>query len=155
MEPKESVSMLYVWSPLTDSPSQQRLGNESMRQFDACALCLNKARQPLACNEGHLFCKECVYTDLRMYLPICRGTPQPTLPVTQKKDIKRQKEKLEALKREAEAEKQKAKEAARDRVLLEFEKGQRSLGSAGTALTTSGELSQDGMWTFAPRNVSY
>lgn len=35
-----------------------------MRQFDACALCLNRAREPLACNEGHLFCKECVYTDL-------------------------------------------------------------------------------------------
>ena len=37
-----------------------------MRQFDACALCLNKAKNPMACNEGHLFCKECVYTDLRM-----------------------------------------------------------------------------------------
>jgi hypothetical protein len=35
-----------------------------MRRFDACALCLNGAREPLACNEGHLFCKECVYTDL-------------------------------------------------------------------------------------------
>ena len=35
-----------------------------MRRFDACALCLNAAREPLACNEGHLFCKECVYTDL-------------------------------------------------------------------------------------------
>jgi nitric oxide synthase-interacting protein len=43
---------------------KQRLGNESMRRFDACALCLNAAREPLACNEGHLFCKECVYTDL-------------------------------------------------------------------------------------------
>jgi nitric oxide synthase-interacting protein len=44
---------------------QQRLGNESMRRFDCCALCLQRAREPLACNEGHLFCKECVYTDLR------------------------------------------------------------------------------------------
>ena len=35
-----------------------------MRRFDACALCLNRAREPLACNQGHLFCKECVYTDL-------------------------------------------------------------------------------------------
>jgi nitric oxide synthase-interacting protein len=48
---------------------QKRLGNESMRRFDACVLCLNRAREPLACNEGHLFCKECVYTDLRE--PIC------------------------------------------------------------------------------------
>jgi nitric oxide synthase-interacting protein len=44
---------------------QQRLGNESMRRFDCCALCLQRAREPLACKEGHLFCKECVYTDLR------------------------------------------------------------------------------------------
>lgn len=36
-----------------------------MRRFDACALCLNSAREPVACNEGHLFCKECAYTDLR------------------------------------------------------------------------------------------
>lgn len=35
-----------------------------MRRFDACALCLNRAREPLACDEGHLFCKECAYTDL-------------------------------------------------------------------------------------------
>ncbi len=35
-----------------------------MRRFDSCALCLASAREPLACNEGHLFCKECAYTDL-------------------------------------------------------------------------------------------
>lgn len=58
--------------------------------------------------------------------------------VTQKQDIKKQKEKLEALKKEAELEKARAKEAARERVLFEFEKGQRSLGSAVKTLTTSG-----------------
>ena len=36
-----------------------------MRKFDACALCLQRARDPVACQEGHLFCKECAYTDLR------------------------------------------------------------------------------------------
>lgn len=35
-----------------------------MKQYDACALCLQKVRDPVACSEGHLFCKECVYTDL-------------------------------------------------------------------------------------------
>ncbi|GLB39693.1 putative zinc-finger of nitric oxide synthase-interacting protein [Lyophyllum shimeji] len=67
----------------------------------------------MTCNEGHLFCKECVYTDL----------------LSQKKDIQRQKNKLEALKLEAEEEKARAKEAARERVLRDFEKGQ--LGLAG------------------------
>ncbi|KAI0251884.1 hypothetical protein BJV78DRAFT_1125590 [Lactifluus subvellereus] len=99
----------------------QRLGNESMRRFDACALCLQRARDPVACQEGHLFCKECAYTDL----------------LAQKKDIKRQKERLEALKKEAEQEKTRAKEAARERVLAEFEKGQLGL-AAVAAVTTSG-----------------
>lgn len=35
-----------------------------MRPFNACSLCLERARTPLACNEGHLFCTECVFTDL-------------------------------------------------------------------------------------------
>jgi nitric oxide synthase-interacting protein len=57
--------------------------------------------------------------------------------VAQRKDIKRQKERLEALKKEAEQEKLKAKEAARERVLADFEKGQLGLASAA-AVTTSG-----------------
>ncbi|KAH7928868.1 hypothetical protein BV22DRAFT_1030262 [Leucogyrophana mollusca] len=92
---------------------RQRLGNESMRNFDACALCLQRVREPLACDQGHLFCKECAYTDL----------------LTQKKDIKRQKDRLELLKREAEEEKERAKEAARERVLRDFEKGQLGLSA--------------------------
>lgn len=60
-----------------------------------------------------------------------------TRSVAQKKDIKRQKVRLEALKKEAEQEKVKAKEAARERVLADFEKGQ--LGhAAAAAVTTSG-----------------
>lgn len=35
-----------------------------MRRFDACALCLQRARDPVACHKGHLFCKECALTDL-------------------------------------------------------------------------------------------
>ena len=57
--------------------------------------------------------------------------------MTQKKDIKRQKERLEALKKEVEQEKARAKEAARERVLADFEKGQLGL-AAVPAVTTSG-----------------
>jgi nitric oxide synthase-interacting protein len=60
-----------------------------------------------------------------------------TRPVTQKKDIKRQKGRLDALKKEAEQEKVSAKEAARERVLADFEKGQLGL-AAVTAVTTTG-----------------
>ena len=63
-----------------------------------------------------------------------------TYPVSQKKDIQRQKTKLEALKREAEEEKARAKEAARERVLLDFEKGQLGMAvpSGATAASSSG-----------------
>lgn len=44
--------------------------------------------------------------------------------VSQKKDIKRQKAKLEALKQEAEEERARARSEARERVLREFERGQ-------------------------------
>ncbi|KAL0567668.1 hypothetical protein V5O48_014332 [Marasmius crinis-equi] len=130
-----SIFSYAEYKKLDYGTKRQRLGNESMRQFDACSLCLNKAREPVSCNEGHLFCKECVYTDL----------------LTQKKDIKRQKEKLEALKREAEEERLRAKEAARERVLADFEKGQ--LGLSGRPSVTTGtnrevgESKQDGRGT--------
>ncbi|RDB17393.1 Nitric oxide synthase-interacting [Hypsizygus marmoreus] len=108
-----SIFSYAEYKRLDYGTKRQRLGNESMRRFDACSLCLNSAREPVACNEGHLFCKECVYTDL----------------LTQKKDIQRQKTKLEAMKQEVEEEKARAKEAARERVLLEFEKGQLGLAA--------------------------
>ncbi|KAI9567763.1 hypothetical protein HD554DRAFT_2023501 [Boletus coccyginus] len=102
---------------------RQRLGNESMRNFDACALCLQRARDPIACEHGHLFCKECAYADL----------------LNQKKDIKRQKERLEHLRREAEEEKQRVLEAARERVLRDFEKGHLGLSANSPAIvSTSG-----------------
>src|ERR1700737_725108 len=60
---KVRISAIQNGIYLSLNLGQKRLGNESMRRFDSCALCLNRAREPLACDEGHLFCKECVYTD--------------------------------------------------------------------------------------------
>ncbi|KAG6860609.1 hypothetical protein C0995_009430 [Termitomyces sp. Mi166 len=124
-------------------PSQQRLGNESMRRFDACALCLNRAREPLACGEGHLFCKECVYTDLCEFLLQMVGCSTLTLSVTQKKDIQTQKKKLEALTQEVEEEKARAKEAARERVLRDFEKGQSGLSALPSVTGTKSSGAAD------------
>ncbi|KAF8207550.1 hypothetical protein K438DRAFT_1815199, partial [Mycena galopus ATCC 62051] len=98
---------------------RQRLGNESMRRFDACSLCLQTAREPVCCKDGHLFCKECAVNDL----------------LSQKQDLKRQKEKAEQIKKEIEAEVERAKTAARERVLQDFERGQ--LGLAGSAASAA------------------
>lgn len=65
---ERNVFVFFVLFPKTERTEarQQRLGNESMRNFDACALCLQRARDPIACEHGHLFCKECAFADLRM-----------------------------------------------------------------------------------------
>ena len=51
-----------------------RLGKDAMKAFDHCTLCLQPVVQPLCCNEGHIFCKECIYSNL----------------LTQKKTIKKE-----------------------------------------------------------------
>jgi len=40
---------------------KERVGADSIKRFDSCSLCLHSAVEPLACSEGHLFCKECIY----------------------------------------------------------------------------------------------
>jgi hypothetical protein len=65
-------------------------------------------------------------------------------PVTQKKDIKKQQGRLEALKREAEEEKERARVAARERVLLEFEKSQLILASSSVIGAKSTTPSNNG-----------
>lgn len=44
--------------------SKQRLGKESFKQFSACSICLKLAENPISCHKGHLFCKECIYTNI-------------------------------------------------------------------------------------------
>ena len=117
-----------------------------MKRFDACTLCLQKAREPVACHKGHLFCKECIYTDLGACTRLVIAAQYPVYiarAVTQLGDIKRQKVRLEALKREAEEERQRAREAARERVLQEFEKGQLGLAGRPSTATTSGSDSKE------------
>ncbi|GAA5952077.1 hypothetical protein JCM21900_006244 [Sporobolomyces salmonicolor] len=92
------------------------LGRESMKDFDACSLCLRRARDPRACTEGHVFCQECIVTSL----------------LDQKKDIKRQNILLERMRAESELEMATARAAARERVLKEFETAQSGLGSKST-----------------------
>ncbi|TDL27735.1 hypothetical protein BD410DRAFT_713503 [Rickenella mellea] len=128
-----SIFSYAEYKKLDYGTKRQRLGNESMRRFDACALCLQKVREPVACNEGHMFCKECVYTDL----------------LSQKKDIKRQKAKLEALVKEAEEEKERAKTAARERVLQEFERGNIGLAARSVSSASGAEKDKD----FEPRGT--
>ncbi|KAJ8549657.1 hypothetical protein K7X08_033364 [Anisodus acutangulus] len=39
---------------------KERLGKDSIKPFDACCLCLKPFIDPLCCQKGHVFCKECI-----------------------------------------------------------------------------------------------
>ena len=42
----------------------QRIGSESHLRFMDCHLCLSRAREPMLCPEGHLYCTECIMENL-------------------------------------------------------------------------------------------
>jgi len=63
-----------------------RLGADSVKQWDACGICLKLPRDPLCCPRGDMFCKLCIYSSL----------------VAQKDTIKRKMAQYEAQKLEEE-----------------------------------------------------
>lgn len=44
-------------SQLKSGTQTERLGRDSMKNFNACSLCLERARDPRVCTEGHIFCQ--------------------------------------------------------------------------------------------------
>ncbi|KDN41974.1 hypothetical protein K437DRAFT_291305 [Tilletiaria anomala UBC 951] len=93
--------------------STARLSAFSQRAFDACTLCLSTARDAVCCSQGHLFCKECAYADL----------------LAQKEEIERQRQAIALLARQEEAERARARQEARDRVIRDFERSSIGLGT--------------------------
>ncbi|KAJ4829908.1 E3 ubiquitin-protein ligase csu1 [Turnera subulata] len=75
---------------------KERLGKDSIKPFDSCCLCLKPFIDPLCCQKGHVFCKECILECL----------------LSQKKDIQR---KLVA----HEAQKKQEKEEEEERLILQ------------------------------------
>lgn len=121
-----SVFSYAEYKKLDYGTKKQRLGMDSMKDRLSCALCLQRARDPVSCSEGHLYCKECVYTDL----------------LAQKKEMKRQQAKLDAMAKEEEEERERRRAEARERVLKDFEARQLGLSSQKPAMEESGSTSK-------------
>jgi nitric oxide synthase-interacting protein len=85
-----------------------KLAAESFKQFDQCSLCLNRAESPVVCPEGHLICKECIFTAL----------------LDQKKEIAAVKVTLLNLEREHQAQRDRTRADAIERVQRDFERVQ-------------------------------
>ncbi|KAF9157594.1 hypothetical protein DFQ26_008577 [Actinomortierella ambigua] len=87
---------------------KQRLGRDSMRDFDACYLCLQKARNPVSCTQGHISCKECIYENI----------------LAQRAEIQRQQDQQQADEARLAGEQAKKEALAHQILLSEFERSQ-------------------------------
>jgi len=106
-----------------------------MRECDACYLCLQRAREPICCTQGHLYCKECILENI----------------LAQKKEILRQQKILEAKAKDEEEEVKRKVELAKEAVIQEFERQQvkitpiaimtKSSEKEAKNVTTNGSLS--------------
>jgi nitric oxide synthase-interacting protein len=44
--------------------AKSRIGQDSQRTFEQCHLCLTTANEPVCCLEGHIFCKDCIMSNM-------------------------------------------------------------------------------------------
>lgn len=90
-----------------------RLNRDSFLPFGSCGLCLEIAREPVSCQRGDIFCRECALANI----------------LTQKKELKR----AEKARKNAELETAKAKAAEdeedRERAIRDFELTQAGLSN--------------------------
>ncbi|PHH73455.1 hypothetical protein CDD83_4748 [Cordyceps sp. RAO-2017] len=93
------------------STTSARLNRDSFLPFGSCALCLGIAREPVACSQGDVFCRECALTNI----------------LAQKREIKR----LEKARRDARDEAKTISavvdEEDRERAIRDFEMTQAGL----------------------------
>ncbi|PUU84030.1 hypothetical protein B9Z19DRAFT_1014371 [Tuber borchii] len=82
-----------------------RLTRDSFKPLDACSLCLMRAREPVACPMGDLFCRECAVENL----------------LSQHKEIKRMQAELDRRREDEEEERRREEEEVRGRSVREFE----------------------------------
>nr|CAG8632367.1 9689_t:CDS:10 [Entrophospora candida] len=87
---------------------KQRLGRDSMREVDACYLCLQRARDPVCCSHGHLYCKECILENI----------------LAQKKEILRQQKLLEERAKDEIEEVKRKDGLAKEAIIQDFERQQ-------------------------------
>jgi len=104
----------YERSLLRKVNQAQRLGGDSFKPLDSCYLCLSKTFDPVACSQGHIYCRECIVSNL----------------ITQKAGIDAQRREMDRWEENDYGEREQARQNARDRVVADFEKGM-GLGVVG------------------------
>ncbi|WVR06248.1 hypothetical protein IAU60_003278 [Kwoniella sp. DSM 27419] len=103
----QSTLSYYERSLLRKEGAARRVGQDSFKPLDACNLCLSRVDDPVACSQGHLYCRLCCISDL----------------VAQKAGIEAKKREMDRWEESERAEREDAKVKARERVVADFEKG--------------------------------
>ncbi|KAL9552348.1 hypothetical protein MBANPS3_003809 [Mucor bainieri] len=106
-----SVFTYHESHTLDYGTKRQRLGRDSFRNYDACFLCLQTARDPVCCGEGHLACRECMYENI----------------LQQKQAIKHEQKMIDLKSQESEQQKQLEELEAKRVILDTFDKTQHSM----------------------------
>jgi len=102
-----SVFTNHERSQLTQYGTQkQRIGTDSIKEFDACSICIHSLIEPMCCPKGHLFCKECIYSYL----------------LNQKKEIARVNEKYEEQQQNVKDEEERKKQEQKEKDIEKFDK---------------------------------
>ncbi|KAG6193946.1 hypothetical protein E4U27_000029 [Claviceps purpurea] len=106
------------------SSSSARLNRDSYLPFGSCSLCLEIARDPVACSQGDIFCRECALANL----------------LAQKKELKR----VEKARRHASQEDARARVAKdsedQQRAIRDFELVQAGLAASSGQIVNSGAV---------------
>ncbi|KAG2208732.1 uncharacterized protein EV154DRAFT_607914 [Mucor mucedo] len=106
-----SVFTYHESHTLEYGTKRQRLGRDSYKNYDACFLCLQTARDPVCCGQGHLACQECMYESI----------------LQQKQSIAHQQRTLDQQTQEKQAQKQLSDLEAQRVILDTFDKTQNSM----------------------------
>ena len=113
----------YERSLLRKDGQAKRIGGDSFKPLDSCNLCLSQVNEPTACSSGHLYCRECLISNL----------------ITQKAGIEVQRKEMDRWEENEKREKEEGKRHARERVIRDFERGMALGGKGGKRLINDDE----------------
>ncbi|KAL7787030.1 hypothetical protein V8C37DRAFT_391201 [Trichoderma ceciliae] len=99
------------------SSSSAQLNRDSFLPFGFCSLCLENAREPVACPRGDIFCRECALANL----------------LAQKKELKRGEKARQNAEKEAARIRAIGDEEERERAIHDFEMTQAGLANTSTS----------------------
>ncbi|SPO02720.1 related to RING finger domain protein [Cephalotrichum gorgonifer] len=108
--------------------SSARLTRDSFLPFGSCALCLDQARDPVSCQRGDVFCRECALSNL----------------LAQRKEARRLNRAREAAEKEVDEVRKAEEEEAKGRAVREFERVQAGLAPERRAREASSDVAGAG-----------